>query len=271
MHIRLLIYIIFLFAPFSCDRILKQVDELIESAIEPEYDTSITADNIELAKTSTLTGTDEQIITHLGYVTSWNPNWLTPNWVAYDLTKTEVEGEEPRPKRTFEPDPMVKGTTAEHNDYTHSGYSRGHMAPAADMKWSEQAMNESFYTSNICPQTDALNNGRWKSVEDRVRALAEENTVYICCGPITSKSPERIGAHKVAVPERFFKVICMQRNGKWQAIGFVFKNEKCPGSMFNYALSVDEVEELTGHDFFYNLPDNIENKIEASWTMKDWQ
>jgi endonuclease G len=226
-------------------------------------------DNIELAETAQ--GRKSQIISHTGYTTSYNSNWLIPNWVAYGLTATEVEGTYPRPKKQFEPDPMVKGRSATHRDYTNSGYSRGHMAPAADMKWSEEAMLESFYLSNVCPQVAALNGGVWGRLENRCRALANDGEVYICCGPIVADDPVRIGDNGVAVPARFFKVLCMQRRGKWQAIGFIFPNETCKGSMFDYACSVDDVEALTGHDFFYNLPDDIENSIEASWKMKDWQ
>lgn len=230
---------------------------------------SVTTNNLEIAKTAK--GKASQIITHVGYTTSYNSNWLVPNWVAYELTAKEVAGTYPRPKKPFDPDPMVKGNTAYHGDYTNSGYSRGHMAPAADMKWSEQAMLESFYLSNICPQNAELNGGVWEKLENRVRALASESNVYVCCGPIMSGNPQRIGENKVAVPAKFFKVLCMQRKGKWQAIGFVFPNTACKGSMFNFAVSVDEIEKLTGHDFFYNMPDNIENTIEGTFKTKDWQ
>lgn len=214
---------------------------------------------------------DFQLIEHTGYTTCYNLDWLIPNWVAYDLTTEERQGTVPRPKRPFEPDPLVKGRSAEHRDYTNSGYSRGHMAPAADMKWSEVAINESFYLSNICPQKAELNSGVWERLEQRVRALAAEETVYICCGPIMSDNPQRIGANGVAVPDGFFKVLCMQRKGRWQAIGFIFPNEGCKGSMFDFAYSVDEVETATGYDFFPTLPDDVETAIEAAFTMKDWQ
>jgi endonuclease G len=227
------------------------------------------AGNIELAITAK--GRKSQIITHVGYTTSYNSNWLIPNWVAYGLTAREVEGTYPRPKKQFEPDPMVKGRSATHRDYSNSGYSRGHMAPAADMKWNEKAMLESFYLSNICPQIAELNGGVWERLENRCRALASDGEVFICCGPIVDGTPARIGESRVAVPVGFFKVMCMRRKGKWQAIGFVFPNKACKGSMFNYACSVDDVEKLTGHDFFYNLPDDIENRIEATWSVKDWQ
>lgn len=239
--------------------------ELATCCVEANAD----AGNIELAITAK--GRKNQIITHVGYTTSYNSNWLIPNWVAYGLTAREVEGTYPRPKKQFEPDPMAKGRSATHRDYTNSGYSRGHMAPAADMKWSEKAMLESFYLSNICPQIAELNGGVWERLENRCRALASDGEVFICCGPIVDGTPARIGESRVAVPVGFFKVMCMRRKGKWQAIGFVFPNKACKGSMFNYACSVDDVEKLTGHDFFYNLPDDIENRIEATWSMKDWQ
>lgn len=220
---------------------------------------------------TTAQGRVTQIIKHVGYITCYNANWLIPNWVAYDLTKKEVHGTFPRPKKPFEPDPLVKGKSAEHGDYTNSGYSRGHMAPAADMKWSEQAMNESFYLSNICPQLAELNGGVWERLEERCRALADEGTVYICCGPIMSSSPKRIGSNGVAVSAKFFKVLCMQRKGHWQAIGFIMPNSAIKGIMFDYAMSVDEVERATGHNFFPSLPDDIEKVIESAWKMKDWQ
>ena len=231
--------------------------------------TPIKTIGLEIPKTSK--GITQQVIKHVGYTTSYNTNWLIPNWVAYELTNEEVKGAIPRPQIEFEPDPKVKGKVATHYDYSNSGYSRSHMAPAADMKWSQQAMLQSFYTSNICPQISGLNGGVWQRLEDRCRALTTDGSIFICCGPIVSTNPKRIGDNRVAVPTNFFKVLCMLRKGKWQAIGFVFPNENCKGSMFDYALTVDEVEKLTGHDFFNGLPDEIENAIESSWKMKDWQ
>lgn len=229
----------------------------------------INTKDLEIPKTAK--GLPRQMIRHVGYTTSYNSDWLIPNWVAYELTHFKATGSFPRPKKEFEPDPKVKGKSSTHYDYSNSGYSRGHMAPAADMKWSERAMLESFYLSNICPQIADLNGGIWERLEDRCRALTNDGSVFICCGPIVTKNPKRIGENKVAVPIKFFKVLCMKRKGKWQAIGFVFPNTSCKGSMFDYAMTVDEVEKITGHDFFSNLPDDLEKSIESSWKMKDWQ
>lgn len=226
-------------------------------------------DKLEIPHTSK--SVESQQIEHIGYTTSYNSLLLIPNWVAYCLTAMEVEGTYPRPKNKFESDPLVKGKSAEHKDYTNSGYSRGHMAPAADMKWSEQAMYESFYLSNICPQIAGLNSGVWERLENRCRSLARESDVYICCGPLMENSPKRIGVNRVAVPSGFFKVLCMKRKGKWQAIGFMFPNVACKGSMFDFACSVDDVENITGHNFFHCLPDDLENSIESIFMIKNWQ
>ena len=86
-----------------------------------------------------------------------------------------------------------------------------------------------------------------------------------------SSSPKRIGAKGVAVPKKFFKVRCLQRKGRWQAIGFIMPNSAIKGSMFDYAMSVDEVEKATGHNFFPSLHDDIEKVVESAWKMKDWQ
>ena len=115
-----------------------------------------------------------------------------------------------------------------------------------------------------------LNGDVWEKLENRVRKLASESNVYVCCGPIVPSSPKRIGENKVAVPIKFFKVLCMLRKGRWQAIGFVMPNSDIKGSMFDYAVTIDEAERLTGHDFFHNLPDDIETLIESQFKQKDW-
>lgn len=220
--------------------------------------------------TRTKTDVEAQIIEHTGYKVSYNQVWCIPNWVAYELTKTEVEGQFPR-KGGFCPDPLVKGLTAETSDYSNSGYDRGHMAPAADMKWSEKTMYESFYLSNICPQNRNLNGGIWLTLEERARYWAKKDfNIYIVCGPIMDAIYDTIGKNGVAIPKAFFKVICKKYKGQYTAIGFIFPNENCTGDIFDYSCTVDKVEEITGHDFFYILTDDVENRIESVINRKDW-
>ena len=161
----------------------------------------------------------EQIITHTGFTVSYNHQWKIPNWVAYVLTAENLEGEVPR-YNTFRPDPNIPTQySATNDDYRNTGWDRGHMAPAADMKWSEQAMIESFYFSNICPQNRKLNAGMWKVLEEQVRALASQKGVlYIVCGPIVSDNPRTIGENNVVVPDSFFKCLLQWHGGEWHTI-----------------------------------------------------
>ena len=213
----------------------------------------------------------DRVITHKGYTVSYNYDWKIPNWVAYELTDMEVQGEVPRYDR-FKPDPMVpQGVTATTNDYKYSGYDRGHMAPAADMKWDEQAMKESFYLSNICPQNPNLNGGVWKDLEEQVRDLAlQKGKIFVVCGPIVNDTSTTIGENKVVVPHAFYKVLLQEVQGEIHTIGFIYENASGKKPMSTYARTVDEVEELTNIDFFHSLLNKIENKVEAEVDFSQW-
>lgn len=211
-----------------------------------------------------VTDREEIRIARTGYTVSYNDKYKTPYWVAWELTRDELNGDEER-KSTFMPDPELPEPRVEHYDYTNSGYDRGHMAPAADMKWSAKAMEESFYMSNICPQNRKLNKDDWKDLEETCRGWASKyGSVYIVSGPIyDTKKPKRIGQHRVAVPDRFFKVILINNAHNPIAMGFLFENKAHHQPLKNYMVTVDSVESITGLDFFSMLPDDVENKIEA--------
>lgn len=226
------------------------------------------SNNIELP--TLLTPQSEQVIAHEGYTVSYNSQWCIPNWVAYELTADEVGGNVPRGD-DFVPDPLAKGNTATTNDYKRSGYDRGHMAPAGDMKWSKTAMDESFYLSNICPQNKNLNKGDWKELEELAREWAKEyGNIYIACGPIVAANHKTIGENNVAVPESFFKVFLRKTENRWTTIGFLFENKAGNKKLNTYIRSIDEIEELTGIDFFPLLPDNVEETIESQTNIYDW-
>lgn len=213
----------------------------------------------------------EQVVEHKGYTVSYNTTWLIPNWVAYELTDEEVVGQISRADK-FVPDPDIKGRCSTTDDYKGSGYDRGHMAPAGDMKWDAKAMEESFYTTNICPQDHNLNAGDWKELEEQVRDWAIKNEkVYVVCGPIVKKNYATVGANNVAVPDSFYKVVLMYRDGSWRSLGFVFANKSGNKPLDTYAKSVDEVEKLTGLDFFSVLPDDIENEIEKNKSFEEFE
>ena len=228
-------------------------------------------EDVQLAKVTD--GRASQVIHHLAYSVSYNDNWKLPNWVAYELTKQETMGEVER-CNGFSPDPKVKGNAVVHKDYTNNPgkYDRGHMAPAADMKWSEQAMRESFYTTNICPQNANLNRGDWNDIEELVRDYTQRYGVGMeVCGPIVSNKPEKMGNYqKIAIPDAFYKAILRKKGDSWTTIGFVCKNEAASKPILYYIRTIDEIEDMADIDLFYNLPDDVENKIESDDNIKDW-
>ena len=212
----------------------------------------------------------EQIIRHSGYTVSYNKDLKIPNWVSYELTREETKGKEKRGNR-FIADPLVTGPIATNADYTRSGYDKGHMAPAADMKWSPEAMKESFYFSNMCPQHPQLNRRGWKNLEEKIRNWAiADSAIIIICGPIIEKQPKTIGKNKVVVPQRFFKVVLSPFAKPIRAIGYFFNNEQAVEPLSSYVVTVDSIESLTNMDFFAPLPDEIENKIEANANYSLW-
>lgn len=207
----------------------------------------------------------EQVIGHTGYMVSYNRDTRIANWVAYELTAGEAEGGLPR-KGSFRPDPAVRGRQAADGDYRRSGWDRGHLAPAGDMKWSEEAMSESFYLTNVCPQSPGLNRGDWRELEEECRRWAvARGRVYVACGPVVGEDAGRrvIGAGEVTVPEAFYKVVLLPEGEGYAGVGFVFANVGGSRPLESYVCTIDSVEVLTGIDFFPSLPDGVERVVEA--------
>lgn len=214
----------------------------------------------------------EQIIRHEGYTVSYNSDYRIANWVAYELTKKEAKSKKAERSNKFVPDPLAKGASATNEDYTRTGYDRGHLAPAGDMKWSAKAMRESFYLSNICPQKPGLNRGIWKELEEQCRLWAMDNgVVLIVTGPVMTSDMKRLGKNRVGIPRTFYKVICTITGNEYKGIGFLFDNKDYgKTSLESMAISIDSVEKVTGIDFFPALPDAAEKKMEAAVDRKAW-
>jgi len=218
------------------------------------------------------TSTTGQVIEHGSYTLSYDETHEQAEWVAYELTASEVNG---RYERTdnFRRDPKVATGSASLSDYKGSGYDRGHLAPAADMSFTRGAMSESFYLSNMTPQEPSFNRGIWRSLESRVRDWAQNNgSVYVVTGGILSGSyKDEIGPNDVTVPSHYYKVI-LDYDGPSQskAIAFILPNRRGTRPLKDYAVAIDEVEDRTGIDFFHELPDAMENKLEASASTGDW-
>ena len=212
---------------------------------------------------------------HTAYISYFNTKHRIPNCVIYELTATQVAqcdapGAEKRKNYQFNADPMCSASP-QWSDYKHSGYDRGHMAPANDMKWSKTSMEESFYMTNICPQLHALNDGCWRKLELAIHRWAKrDKRLIIAAGPVLKNVMHTIGPDRnISVPAAFYKVVYAPNQGR--AIGFIFNNEKITGGYASHAVSVDYVERVTGIDFFCALDDALENKIEAYSSIDMWQ
>lgn len=200
---------------------------------------------------------------------NFNPGLHIPNYVAWELTADETKGNIERGK--FQTDRNVEGC-ANSRDYTGSGYDRGHMAPAADMKFDRKAMERCFLMTNIAPQSHALNGGTWNKLEEKCRNWARvDSAIIIICGPLLNPEPtEFIGESRVAVPQAFFKVVLSPHANPPRAIGFIMPNSRVAGGLQTTAVSVDSVESATGLDFFSALPDSIENIVESKCNFHYW-
>ena len=232
------------------------------------------SNNIEIPVSTK--GKRELIFKRKNYTLSFNKETNIPNWVAWQLDKKKLIERVSRKGFNFRPDPdIAKNQAVVTQDYAHSGYDRGHMCPAGDSRWNGQAMTESFYMTNICPQHPNLNGGDWHELEQACRRWALEGRLYIACGPILYKkgTPQYIGKeHKIRVPEAFFKVILTGvEKGKPRAIGFIYKNTAGNRPLDSYVNSIDQVERITGLDFFSELPDEIENRVEKAFNLKEWK
>lgn len=215
-------------------------------------------------------GTPEQIKEYTGFTVSFNKDNHTPNYVAWELLGSEVSNDKGRSDKFWQ-DTEIEGCP-QHSDYTRSGFDRGHMCPAADQKWSEQAMNDCFVMANMCPQVHELNAGAWLTLENKERQWAQrDSAIMIVAGPIYEETnQDRIGNIGVRVPGAFFKAFVAPYLDQPRAIAFVYPNMSAPGNMQNYAMSIDQLEEILGYDLFPALPDDIEDKVEATFSFKEW-
>ena len=214
------------------------------------------------------------IVPHKAYVSSYNEETLIPDWVAYELTADETGGTESRGGIEFRMDPTLRGVAqAMREDYSGSGWTKGHLMPAADAAFSTTTMGETFYFTNICPQDETLNAGDWAYLEKRVRQWANRyGHIWVVTGPIVGENRYgTIGDREVVVPDSFFKALLIQKkNGSYSAIAFVMDNDDERYYLKDCYLTVDELETLTGFNFFPLLDDKIEEKVESTVRLSDW-
>lgn len=212
------------------------------------------------------------VLKYLGFHLSYNEEFEQANWTAYILTREMVENGQFERKDNFRADTNISTFSASLTDYRNSGFDRGHLVPAADMKWSEQAMSESFLMSNMSPQVAGFNRNLWKKLETKVRKWAIENdSIYIITGPVLTDIDQFIGKNQVGVPRSYFKLIIDISSPDYKGISFLIENKPSSRDIFTYALSIDSLEIILNYDFFPDQESYSIEYIESRLNMEEWQ
>jgi endonuclease G len=210
--------------------------------------------------------TDHEIHAYTAFTLCYRESYELSEWVAYELTRAELTAVASR-SNNFRIDPSISTGSATPDDYYKSGYDRGHLAPAADMRFNAAAMSESFFMSNMLPQTAALNRGVWKYAEDETRRIADTyGRVWVVSGPVLDRADfKTIGKNNVSVPDYFFKALLYPVDDAlgYRALAFVMPNENPGKRCMDYRVSIDYIEARTGLDLFSALPDAIEAFVES--------
>lgn len=196
-------------------------------------------------------------------------------WVAYMLTKSDLEGRRVKRATKFNQDSVVlrnNWNMASNDDYYRSNFDRGHLLPSADRNKSVEENRETFLLTNISPQKANLNRNVWASLENQIRNWAKiYDTLYIVTGTIIKDETRFIGKNKITIPNSFYKVILSKRDGELNAIGFIIPNDnKTRQNFMKYCKNIARIEKLSGVNFYSNLPDSIENILETSINFDFW-
>lgn len=215
--------------------------------------------------------TSQEIIHHKYYTLSYKEKYEQAEWVAYELTDDEISYNEYK-RPYFEIDKKVPTKSASYRDYKNSGYNKGHLCPAADRKFSKEAFTETFLMSNVAPQAYNFNAGIWNQLEKRVRYWAKKRKkLIVITGGILNNDLKKIGKNKVAVPQYFYKIIADVKNPKnIHTIAFIIPQKNNHLALNKYATSIDDIERLTGIDFFYKLPESVQTKFEKKSSYFNW-
>lgn len=193
-------------------------------------------------------------------------------WVHYILTLGMVIEKNCERSDNFRSDPKVNTLSAIPGDYKKSGYDRGHLCPAADMRFDCNAISETFFMSNMSPQVPAFNRGIWSRLEEQVRKWAETyDTIYVTTAGVLNNTCAGSIGHNVAIPGYFYKALFRNTAEGGTCIAFLLPNKGSQSSLVEYVITVDSLENFTGIDFFSALPDSIEQAIEKESGVEKWK
>lgn len=257
-----LVLFVFLFSPvFVFSQGLKAL-LTVDNAIPCIEKTNALGSNLKL-----------EVIDHKYFKLGYSQEHKQSAWVAYLLTKKMVLENNSVRSNKFKPDLKLTKSLSYPSDYKKSGFDKGHICSSADMSFSQEAQDLTFLMSNMSPQLHVFNAGKWKTLEEKVRDWAKENdSIIIIAGPILEGKLKTIGANKVSVPLKFYKIIIDISYPTFKAIGFVMPNEKLDKDIYYYSMSVDEVEKLIGLNFFPKYESNkLVQTLEKTINIQDWK
>ena len=212
----------------------------------------------------------DQMIDRSGFALGYSKSRRQALWVSYILTAEHLNARQVRRSNKFRPDPLLKFDPVRPQHYNRTGFDRGHLAPASDMTYSRETMEQSFFMTNISPQLPACNRGVWKRVESQIRAWArQESQLYVITGPIFSGETRMMNGTDIPIPDAFYKV-ALDMTPPMKMIAFIVPNRASKRPIRSFVVTVNEVEAVTGMDFFRNLDDRIEEALEKNSDIGEW-
>ncbi len=215
--------------------------------------------------------TTGELVHHNHFTLSYREDYEQAEWVAYTLKKEHLTYDD-RKRPYFIEDPKVRTKSADWRNYRGSGYDRGHLCPAGDRRFSENAYNETFYTSNISPQDAAFNAGIWNRLEQKIRFWAKTHgTLFVITGGVLEKGLPSIGEEDVSVPNYYYKIVCKKRGDNFEVIAFLFPHKESAAELTHFLVTVDKLEELTRIDFFADLSETLEYDLERKADPTGWK
>ena len=214
--------------------------------------------------------------TYRNYSFGWSQKDRVAIWVAYPLCKLYTNGSAGR-TNAWALDPLLGDLSAAPFGGYAGDYARGHQLPSADRQCCDEANAQTFYGTNMTPQLNEHNEGIWSSLESKVRNIANgSDTTYVVTGVVvsaSSKIEKDSYKNNVTIPDAYFKVLLRYSKsstlGQWNAAAFYLEHRKYSENLGKqHSMSVDELEAMTGIDFFVNLPSKVGEaqaaKIEAT-------
>jgi endonuclease G len=235
-----------------------------------ESNTALTSIEKSLEVDFLPTSTTGKIVHHNFYSLSYNEEYEQAEWVAYTLKNEHISNANFK-RPYFTKDLKVTSQSAHYKNYSNSRYDKGHLCPAGDRKFSKEAHDETFLTSNISPQNHEFNSGIWNRLEQKTRYWAQKyKNLYIITGGILTPDLKTIGSEKVAIPEYFYKIILDFQEPEIKAIAFLIPHQNSEKALYKFVTSIDEIEKLTNIDFFPELPNQLEHKIESTSNYNSW-